>query len=129
MDPIIDAFIDILRPIGITEIVFQFMLVNAILGVSIYLTLYAGMFSLANAGFMAIGAYIGVLVTTQLELPLFAGLIIGMVGAGLIAKFGVAFWALTAVAVAAQVAMIVLVFALNRRHFARRAGGHAVPAE
>lgn len=85
MDPIIDAFIDILRPIGITEIVFQFMLVNAILGVSIYLTLYAGMFSLANAGFMAIGAYIGVLVTTQLELPLFAGLIIGMVGAGLIA--------------------------------------------
>jgi len=53
----------------------------------------------------------------------------GLVGAGLIAKFGVAFWALTAVAVAAQVAMIVLVFALNRRHFARRAGGHAVPAE
>ncbi|MEQ8676110.1 MAG: branched-chain amino acid ABC transporter permease [Aggregatilineales bacterium] len=85
MDPIIDALLSVLRPIGITEIVLQFMLVNAILGVSIYLTLYTGMFSLANAGFMAIGAYAGVLITTQLDLPLFAGLIGGMVLAGIIA--------------------------------------------
>lgn len=85
MDPIIDTLLSVLRPIGITEIVLQFMLVNAILGVSIYLTLYTGMFSLANAGFMAIGAYTGVLITTQLNQPLFVGLVGGMLISGLIA--------------------------------------------
>lgn len=53
----------------------------------------------------------------------------GLVGAGLIAKFGVAYWSLTSFAIAAQVSMIVLVLVLNRRHFGRRADGHAVPAE
>ena len=73
------------QSIGITETVFQFMLVDAILGLSIYLPLYTGMFSLANAGFMAIGAYAGVLVTQQLGLPLGVGLIAAMLIAGLIA--------------------------------------------
>lgn len=85
MDPLLTALLDILRPIGITEPVLQFMLVNAILGVSIYLTLYAGMFSLANAGFMAIGAYVGVLLTQQADWPLWAALLGGMIAAGLIA--------------------------------------------
>jgi branched-chain amino acid transport system permease protein len=76
---------EILRSIGITEPVVQFMLVNAILGLSIYLTLYTGMFSLANAGFMAIGAYTGVILTQQVGLPLWAGLIGGMMLAGVIA--------------------------------------------
>ncbi|MEO8607043.1 MAG: branched-chain amino acid ABC transporter permease [Chloroflexota bacterium] len=76
---------EILRSIGLTEPVIQFMLVNAILGLSIYLTLYTGMFSLANAGFMAIGAYTGVILTQQVGLPLWAGLIGGMLLAGLIA--------------------------------------------
>ncbi len=76
---------DFFRSIGITETVFQFMLVNAILGLSMYLPLYAGMFSLANAGFMAIGAYAGVLITQQLGLPLGAALIGGMLFAGLLA--------------------------------------------
>lgn len=76
---------DILRSIGISEPVIQFMLVNAILGLSIYLTLYTGMFSLANAGFMAIGAYTGVIVTQELNLPLGVGLIVGMLLSGLIA--------------------------------------------
>lgn len=76
---------DILRSIGITEPVIQFMLVNAILGLSIYLTLYTGMFSLANAGFMAIGAYVGVILTQTVGLPLWAGLIGGMLVAGMIA--------------------------------------------
>ena len=69
---------ELLRSIGLTEPVVQFMLVNAILGLSIYLTLYTGMFSLANAGFMAIGAYAGVILTQQFGLPLWAGLIGGM---------------------------------------------------
>lgn len=45
----------------------------------------------------------------------------GLVGAGLVAKFGTAYWALSAVAVGFQLAMIVMVLVLNRRHF------HAVP--
>ncbi|SEG32036.1 TsoY family (seleno)protein [Jhaorihella thermophila] len=53
----------------------------------------------------------------------------GLVGAGLIAKFGIAYWSLTSLAIAAQVSMIVLVLLLNKRHFGRPADGHAVPAE
>jgi hypothetical protein len=53
----------------------------------------------------------------------------GLVGAGLIAKFGVAYWAFSGVAIAFQVAMIALVFHLNRLHFRRPVAGHAVPAE
>ncbi len=76
---------DILRAVGITEPVLQFMLINAILGLSIYLTLYTGMFSLANAGFMAIGAYTGVVLTQNYDLPLWIGLIGGMLLAGVLA--------------------------------------------
>jgi branched-chain amino acid transport system permease protein len=76
---------ELLRSIGLTEPVIQFMLVNAILGLSIYLTLYTGMFSLANAGFMAIGAYAGVILTQNFGLPLWAGLIGGMLVAALVA--------------------------------------------
>ncbi|AVX02623.1 hypothetical protein MXMO3_00075 [Maritalea myrionectae] len=41
----------------------------------------------------------------------------GLVGAGLIAKFGVAYWAFTLPALAFQIAMIVLVVRLNKQHF------------
>jgi len=53
----------------------------------------------------------------------------GLVGADLIAKFGPAYWALTAIALAFQVAMIVLVFRLNRLHFGQPKAAAAVPAE
>lgn len=76
---------EFLSSIGISEIVIQFMLVNALLGLSIYLTLYTGMFSLANAGFMAIGAYVGVYLTQQMGLPLLVGLLAGALAAGVIA--------------------------------------------
>jgi branched-chain amino acid transport system permease protein len=76
---------DFFRSIGISPIVFQFMLVNAILGLSIYLTLYTGMFSLANAGFMGIGAYTGVIFTQTYDQPLWLALIAGMLLAGVIA--------------------------------------------
>ena len=52
----------------------------------------------------------------------------GLVGAGLIAKFGAAYWSLSAIAVAAQIATVALVLILNRKHFAR-APAVAVPAE
>ncbi len=76
---------DLLRALGLTETALQFMLVNSILGLSIYLPLYTGMFSLANAGFMAIGAYAGVLITQQLGLPLGMGVVGGMLVSGLVA--------------------------------------------
>jgi hypothetical protein len=53
----------------------------------------------------------------------------GLVDAGLIAKFGPVFWALTAVALAAQLAMIVLLWHLHRRHFGAQAPVASVPAE
>jgi len=80
-----EIIVNILTPIGISEPVFQFMLVSAILGTSIYLTLHTGLFSLANAGFMAIGAYIGVVATQEWGLSLAVALILGMVVAGIIA--------------------------------------------
>lgn len=76
---------EFLSSLGISEPVVQFALVNAILGLSIYLTLYTGMFSLANAGFMAIGAFTGVILTQRLGLPLPLGIIGGMLMAGIIA--------------------------------------------
>lgn len=53
----------------------------------------------------------------------------GLVGAGLVAKFGLAYWTISAVAVAFQVAMIVLVVMLNRRHFSVPQPVRTVPAE
>lgn len=52
----------------------------------------------------------------------------GLVGAGLIDKFGTGYWLLTAVAVGFQFAMIWLVLHLNRRHFGAQPAA-AVPAE
>jgi len=43
----------------------------------------------------------------------------GLVAAGLIAKFGPAYWGFTAIAVAAQLVMIVLVIRLNKQNFGR----------
>ncbi|SEP14987.1 hypothetical protein SAMN04490248_12941 [Salinihabitans flavidus] len=52
----------------------------------------------------------------------------GLVGAGLVEKFGTAYWIVTAVALLAQVAMIALVLRLNRQHFSREKAA-TVPAE
>ncbi|WP_204112871.1 TsoY family (seleno)protein [Shimia biformata] len=53
----------------------------------------------------------------------------GLVGAGIIEKFGLAYWSLTAIALISQFAMIVLVWRLNRQHFPRRVQPTSVPAE
>lgn len=52
----------------------------------------------------------------------------GLVAAGVIAKYDVTYWGLTAIALIAQFAMVALVFRLNRQHFTRHAPA-AVPAE
>ena len=49
--------------------VLNFILINATLALSIYVTLYAGLLSVANAGFLAIGAYAGAIVAVQLGWP------------------------------------------------------------
>lgn len=53
----------------------------------------------------------------------------GLVKAGIVDKFGIAFWGITAVAIASQFAMVWLVLHLNRRHFGMSKGATAVPAE
>ena len=53
----------------------------------------------------------------------------GLVAADVLTKFSPAYWALIAVALASQAAMIALVLRLNRQHFARTAQAPAVPAE
>lgn len=53
----------------------------------------------------------------------------GLVEAGLIDKFGVAFWAVTALAIASQIVAIALVLRLNAQHFRRNDVAGAVPAE
>lgn len=55
----------------------MFVLVNAILGVSIYLTLSTGQLSLGNAGFMSIGAYTGAILSVKAGLPVFLAIPLG----------------------------------------------------
>jgi branched-chain amino acid transport system permease protein len=60
----------------------SFILINVLLGVSIYVTLSTGQLSLGNAGFMSIGAYTSAILTTVHGIPIPAGVILGSVLAG-----------------------------------------------
>lgn len=53
----------------------------------------------------------------------------GMVSSGMIDKYSVAYWAFTAVAIGFQMAMVWLIFRLNRQHFSKAVTSVAVPAE
>ena len=55
----------------------MFIIINAILGISIYLTLSTGQLSLGNAGFMSIGAYTSALLTIKAGLPMFLSIPVG----------------------------------------------------
>jgi len=52
----------------------------------------------------------------------------GLVAAGIIDKFTLAYWAITAVALASQAVAIWLVLRLNKQHFSKTEAA-AVPAE
>lgn len=52
----------------------------------------------------------------------------GLVKAGVVDKFSVMYWVISAIAIAFQMAMIVLVVRLNKQHFGR-VHSSAVPAE
>lgn len=61
----------------------SFILINVILGISIYITLSTGQLSLANAGFMGIGAYTSALLTLNFDFPILIGILAGTLTAGL----------------------------------------------
>ena len=58
---------------------------NMLLALSIYITLACGLLSVANAGFMAIGAYSAALLTLHTGTPLALALIFGAIAAALMA--------------------------------------------
>src|SRR4030066_1534192 len=61
----------------------SFVLINPLLGVSIYVTLSTGQLSLGNAGFMSLGAYPTAILTTRHGFPMPAGIAAGSVVAAL----------------------------------------------
>jgi branched-chain amino acid transport system permease protein len=63
----------------------NFIGLNAILGLSLYITLSCGLLSLANAGFMAIGAYTAALLTIHRHTPFPVVLVAGALAPALIA--------------------------------------------
>lgn len=63
----------------------MFMMINAILGISIYFTLSTGQLSLGNAGFMSVGAYTSALLALKAGLPLYLSIPAGGIAACLMA--------------------------------------------
>ncbi|HEY8678613.1 MAG TPA: branched-chain amino acid ABC transporter permease [Candidatus Dormibacteraeota bacterium] len=58
--------------------------VNAILAISLFVTFYSGQLTLANAGFMAVGAYTTVIMSLYLPTPLPLDILVGSLLAGVI---------------------------------------------
>lgn len=63
----------------------MFMMINAMLGLSIYFTLATGQLSLGNAGFMSVGAYTSALLTLKAGVPVYLAIPAGGLGACLLA--------------------------------------------
>jgi branched-chain amino acid transport system permease protein len=61
----------------------SFVLINILLGISVYIPLSTGQLSLASAGFMGIGAYTSALLTIHFDLPIVLGILAGTLMAGL----------------------------------------------
>ena len=55
----------------------SFIMINIILGLSMYITLSSGQLSLGSAGFMGIGAYTSALFTIHFGVPMVIGIIAG----------------------------------------------------
>ncbi len=67
-----------------TESLFIMAGINIILGFSFYFPRSAGMFSMAQGGFMAIGAFISAALTVKLGMPFYPALLIGGIVAGIV---------------------------------------------
>lgn len=85
MEFIIQLFTD---PVGFYQ-AHQLLLaqigVNALLTLSMYITLRCGLLTLANVGFMAIGGYVSVLLGIDLHIPFWLALSAGSLAAALVA--------------------------------------------
>lgn len=64
----------------------MFILINCILGISVYITLSTGQLTLGNAGFMSVGAYVSALLTLKCGFPIIAAAFAAGVAACLIAS-------------------------------------------
>lgn len=65
--------------------IIMFFLVNALMGISIYITLSSGQLSLGAAGFMSVGAYVAALLTLKMGLPISVAVLVGGICAALVA--------------------------------------------
>jgi branched-chain amino acid transport system permease protein len=84
MDFFIQLFSD---PVGFYnqhELLIAQIGINAILAISIFVTFYSGQLTLANAGFMAIGAYTTVIMSLYLPTPLPVNMLVGAMLAGVV---------------------------------------------
>ena len=84
MDFFIQLFSD---PVGFYnqhELLIAQIGINAILAISLFVTFYSGQLTLANAGFMAIGAYTTVIMSLYLPTPLPLNMLVGALLAGLV---------------------------------------------
>ncbi|HSO94377.1 MAG TPA: branched-chain amino acid ABC transporter permease [Candidatus Dormibacteraeota bacterium] len=82
MDFFIQLFTD---PVGFYnghELLIAQIGVNAILAISLFVTFYSGQLTLANAGFMAVGAYTTVIMSLYLPFPLPVDILAGTLLAG-----------------------------------------------
>jgi len=77
----VDFFIQLFTdPVGFYnqhELLIAQIGINAILAISIFVTFYSGQLTLANAGFMAIGAYTTVIMSLYLPTPLPLNILVG----------------------------------------------------
>jgi len=84
----VDFFIQLFTdPVGFYnqhELLIAQIGINAILAISLFVTFYSGQLTLANAGFMAIGAYTTVILSLYLPTPLPVNMLIGVLLAGLV---------------------------------------------
>src|SRR5438309_4241362 len=84
MDFFIQLFTD---PVGFYnqhELLIAQIGINSILAISLFVTFYSGQLTLANAGFMAIGAYTTVLLSLYTPLPLPLEMLLGALLAGVV---------------------------------------------
>src|SRR3954451_15006408 len=67
-----------------TESVLIFTGINMVLALSLYLPISAGLLSLGQGGFMAIGAYVSAYLTSQPGLPFIPSMLAGSAAAGVV---------------------------------------------
>jgi len=84
----VDFFIQLLtNPVGFYnqhELLIAQIGINAILAIAIFVTFYSGQLTMANAAFMAIGAYTTVIMSLYLPTPLPLNMLVGALLAGLV---------------------------------------------